>query len=67
MLTVVDVKVINAVVAMVPDYQVTIKGEIIVPENRFSLVEQPFLMLATLCGTLGEDDDGIDNANETVV
>jgi hypothetical protein len=32
-LTVVDVKAITAVVSMVPDYQVTADGDIIVPEN----------------------------------
>ena len=66
-LTVVDVKLITAVVSMVPDYQVTVKGEIVIPENRFSLVEQPFLKLAVLCGTMGEDDDGIDNENNAPV
>lgn len=66
-LTVVDVKAITAVVSMVPDYQVTTEGDIVIPEDRFSLVEQPFLKLAALCGTLGEDDDGIENADEAVV
>lgn len=65
-LAVVDVKTIMAVVSMVPDYQVTTEGEIVIPENRFSLVEQPFLKLAALCGTLGEDDDAIDNGTDTV-
>lgn len=66
-LTVVDVKAITAVVSMVPDFQVTAEGEIIIPDNRFSLVEAPFLKLAALCGTLGEDDDTIDNTNDTVM
>jgi hypothetical protein len=61
---VMDVKAITAVVSMVPDYEVTTEGDIIIPENRFSLVEAPFLKLATLCGTLGEDDDTIIDANE---
>jgi hypothetical protein len=66
MLTVLDVKAINAVVAMVPDYQVTVKGNIITPENRFSLVESPFLKLAALCGSLGEDNDAVGDATDTV-
>jgi hypothetical protein len=61
-LTVVDVKTITAVVSMVPDYQVTTEGDIVVPENTFSLVEVPFLKLASLCGTLDEGDDAIDDA-----
>ena len=65
-LMVVDVKIINAVVSMVPDYQVTAEGEIIVPDTRFSLVEAPFLKLVTLCGAPGEEDDGIDNATDNV-
>jgi len=66
-LTVIEVKTIIAVVAMVPDYQVTIDGDIITPENVFSLVEAPFLKLTTLCGTLDEDGTGndFDNATET--
>jgi hypothetical protein len=64
--TVVDVKAIKAVVAMVPDYEVTVEGSIITPGNRFSLVESPFLKLTALCGSLGEDDDAIDNATHTV-
>lgn len=66
-LKVVDVKSITAVVSMVPDYQVTGEGEIVIPENRFSLVEQPFPKLAVLCGTMGEDDDGIDNENNAAL
>lgn len=65
-LTVVDVKTINAVVAMVPDYQVTAEGDIINPENRFSKVEAPFLKLASLCGTVCEDDDAIGNTNDAI-
>jgi hypothetical protein len=66
-LMVVDVKAITVVVSMVPDFQVTAEGEIFIPENRFSLVEQSFLKLAVLCGTTGKDDDGIDNGNDTVL
>jgi hypothetical protein len=51
---------------MVPDYQVTTEGDVITPENRFSLVESPFLRLAALHGTFGEDDDAIDDATNTV-
>ena len=64
-LTVVDVKAIKAVVSMVPDYQVTVEGAIVIPENRFSLIEAPFLKVAALCGTQGEDDDAIDNDNDS--
>lgn len=57
---------ITAVVSLVPNYQVTVEGDIIVPENRFSLVEAPFLKLVALCGAQCEDDDAIDDANNTV-
>jgi hypothetical protein len=60
-LRVVDVKSISSVVSMVPDYQVTAEGDIIIPENQYSLVDVPLLKLASLCGTLGGDDDGNDN------
>ena len=63
-LMVVDVKAITAVVFMVPDYQVTAEGEIIIPENRFSLVEAPFIRLAALCGIVEDDTDGIDDSND---
>jgi len=43
-----------------------VEGDIIVPENRFSLVEAPFLKLVALCGAQCEDDDAIDDANNTV-
>ena len=66
-LIVVDVKVITAVISMVLDFQVTAKGEIIIPDNRFSLVEAPFLKLAALYGALGEDDDTNDNDNGTAM
>ncbi len=62
-LTVIDVKTITAVVSMVPDYQVSSKGDIVVPENTFSLVEAPFLNLASLCGTLDDSDDATDDVN----
>ncbi len=64
---VVDVKAITAVISMVLDFQVTAEGEIIIPDNRFSLVEAPFLKLAALCGALGEDDDTNDNDNGTAM
>jgi hypothetical protein len=60
-LTVVDVKSIIGVVSMVPDFQVTVEGDIIIPENRYFMVEAPFLKLGALCGTLGQDDDIVDN------
>ena len=66
-LTVVDIKAITAVISMVPDFQVTPEGEIIIPDNRFSMVEAPFLKLAALCGALGEDDDTNDNDNGTAM
>src|SRR6267154_1762976 len=66
-LTVVDIKAITAVVSMVPDFQVTPKGEIIILDNRFLMVEAPFLKLAALCGALGEDDDTNDNDNGTAM
>lgn len=64
-LAIVDVKAIKEVVAMVPDYEVTVEGDIVTPENRFSLVESPFLKLAALSGSLVEDD-AIENITETV-
>jgi len=63
-LTVVDIKTITAVVSMVLDYQVTVEGEIVIPQNTFSLVEAPFLKLAALYGSLSDDDNGIDDAND---
>ena len=65
-LKVIEVKTIVAVVAMVPDYQVTVDGDIIDPGNRFSLVEAPFLKLGAICGTTDEDDDAINNDTDTV-
>lgn len=63
-LTVLDVKAISALVSMVPDYQVTVNGNIITPENAFFLVEAPFLKLATMCGIV---EDGNDNdSNEFI-
>jgi len=50
---------------MVPDYRVTAEGDIVIPENTFSLVEVPFLRLASLCGTVSEGDD-IDDSNGDV-
>ena len=56
-LTVVDVKLIMSVVSMVPDYQVTAECDIIIPNNRYSLVDVPLLKLASLCGALGDNND----------
>lgn len=56
-LTVVNVKAITAVVAMVPNFEATVDENVIILENRFSLMESPFLKLAMLCGTLGQDND----------
>jgi hypothetical protein len=63
---VVDVKTIKSVVSMVPDYRVTADGDIVVPENTFSLMEVPFLKLASLCGTLGEGNDTIDDSTDVI-
>lgn len=60
-LKVVDVKSITSVVSMVPDYQVTAEGDIIIPENQFSLVDAPLLKLASLCGTLSDESDDDDS------
>jgi hypothetical protein len=57
-LTVVDVKSIIAVVSMVPDFEVTLEGDIVIPEGRFFLMESPFL--ATVSRTL-DNDEGDDN------
>jgi hypothetical protein len=65
-LSVVDVKTINAVVAMVPDFQVTPDGNLIAPKDRFSLMESPFLKFAALSGTLDGDDDAIDDTTDNV-
>ena len=65
-LVVVDVKAITSVVSMVPDYQVTTNREIITPENRFSLMEAPFIKLAALCGIVEDDTDSIDNGNDFI-
>ena len=65
-LTVIEAKVITAVVSMVPDYQVMVDGNIIIPENRFSLVEAPFIRLAALCGIMEDENDDIDDADAFV-
>jgi hypothetical protein len=44
----VDVKTIIAVVSMVTDYQVTVEGNIVVPENRFSVTPLILSCLHTL-------------------
>jgi len=64
--TIVDVKAITAVVSMVPDYQVTVNGDIIIPENTYSLVEAPFIRLAALGGIVEDDIDDIDNSNDFI-
>jgi|SRR6266478_10170328 len=65
-LRVVDIKSITTVVSMVPDYHVTVDGDIVIPDNTFSLVEAPLLKLTALCGTPEDDDNGIGDANDTV-
>jgi hypothetical protein len=62
-LTVVDVKLICGVVSMVPDYEVTTKGEIVIPEARFSMLEPPFLKVASFNGTEDDDNNDIDSAD----
>jgi hypothetical protein len=51
---------------MVPDYQVTVNGDIIIPENTYSLVEAPFIRLAALGGIVEDDIDDIDNSNDFI-
>jgi hypothetical protein len=63
---VVDIKAISAVVSMVPDYEVTVDGDVVIPDNRFSMLEAPFLKLATLSGNLGNDDDDIGDTGDTI-
>jgi hypothetical protein len=65
-LVVVEVKAITAVVSMVPDYQVTSDGDIIIPENRYSLMEVPFIKLAALCGVVEDDSNGNDDVIDFV-
>jgi len=65
-LTVMDVKAVTAVISMVPDYEVTVNGDIVIPNNRFSLVEAPFIKLAAVCGIVEDDTDGIDDGNDFV-
>jgi hypothetical protein len=65
-LVVVDIKAISAVVSMVPDYEVTVDGDVVIPDNRFSMLEAPFLKLATLSGNLGDDDDDIGDTGDTI-
>ena len=64
--TVVDAKAITEVVLMVPDFQVAANGDIIVPENRFSLVEVPFIKLAKLCSVVEDDNDDNDDTIDFV-
>jgi hypothetical protein len=54
---------IDSVVSMVPNYQVMLNGEIVVPDNQFSYMAAPFSQLATLCGEIddGNDDEGINS------
>jgi hypothetical protein len=63
-LRVVDVKAVTSVVSMVPDYQVTAEGDIIILENQYSLVDLPLLKLASLCGTLSEGEEDNDNDDD---
>ncbi len=65
-LTIVDVKSITSVVSMVPDFQVTGNGDIIVPDNAFCLVEVSFTKLSGL-RSVTELEDVIENdANDFV-
>lgn len=67
-LAVLDVKSITAVVAMIPDFQVTADGDIITPDNRFSLVEASFVRLTTLDRVQGDNDnDDVINSNNDSV
>ena len=65
-LTIVEAKVITVVMSMVLDYQVMVDGNIIIPENRFSLVEVLFIRLAVLCGIMEDENDDIDDADAFV-
>jgi len=61
-----DVKAVTAVISMVPDYEVTVNGDIVIPNNRFSLVEAPFIKLAAVCSIVEDDTNGIDDGNDFV-
>ncbi len=49
---------IAAVVAMVPLFDVTGEGEVIIPENQYFLVEKPGLDVAVFRGEEEQDIDG---------
>lgn len=49
---------IVAIVAMVPLFDVTGEGEVIIPENQYFLVEKPGLDVAVLHGEEEQDIDG---------
>ncbi|PBK94769.1 hypothetical protein ARMGADRAFT_927209, partial [Armillaria gallica] len=49
---------IAAIVAMVPLFDVTGEGEVIIPENWYFLVEKPGLDVAILWGKEEQDIDG---------
>ena len=48
---------------MIPDYQVTINGDIIVPENTYFLMETSFIKLPAL-GRVNEFENDNDNIND---
>ncbi|KAF9463667.1 hypothetical protein BDZ94DRAFT_1258256, partial [Collybia nuda] len=56
-LKVINVKSIESVVSMCPDYQVTSEGVIIRPENQFFFMEAPFLKVTSLWGQANDEDD----------
>ena len=59
-LEVIDVKKFDSVVSMFPDYEVTSNGEILEPENQFSLLSHPCLQLASLRGEIGAEEEDND-------
>jgi hypothetical protein len=65
-LTVVEVKAITAVVSMVPDFQVTAGGDIVIPENSFSLVEMSFIKLPAIGGIVDLEDDNDEDDDNSI-
>ncbi|KAK1215268.1 hypothetical protein PQX77_022128 [Marasmius sp. AFHP31] len=61
-LRVLDVRNIKALVAMVPNFEVDLDGNINIPVNHWILVEKPFLETGARCGVVDEDkeDEGED-------
>jgi len=54
-LRVFHIQEIRALVAMVPDFRVDSEGNVDVPENKWVLVEKPFLETGVHCGVVDED------------